>query len=100
MSVAARPCQNDGPVVIVNVALVAPAATLTVGGTVAMSGRPFVRLTSAPPDGAGPLKISVPRDEPPAVTRVGLIENVDSQTDALPEFVSFTMKASSLPALV
>ena len=47
-----------GTVVAVKVAVVAPAATVTVGGTVA-AGLLLVRVTTAPPTGAGPLRVTV-----------------------------------------
>ena len=46
-------------VVIVKVALEALAGTVTVGGTVA-DGSLLARFTTAPPAGAGPLKVTVP----------------------------------------
>src|ERR1700691_5808668 len=46
-------------VVIVNAADVAPAATVTVTGGVATVGSPLVRMTDAPPAGAGPLSATV-----------------------------------------
>ena len=58
-------------VVIVNVALVAPAATVTLAGTWAADVLLLVRVTTAPPDGAGPVKVTVPADEVPPVTEAG-----------------------------
>ena len=59
-------------VVIVNVALVAPAATVTLAGTWAADVLLLVRVTTAPPDGAGPVKVTVPVDEVPPITELGL----------------------------
>ena len=59
-------------VVIVNVALVAPAATVTLAGTWAAVVLLLVRVTTAPPDGAGPVKVTVPVDEVPPITEAGL----------------------------
>jgi hypothetical protein len=59
-------------VVIVNVALVAPAATVTLAGTWAADVLLLVRVTTAPPDGAGPVKVTVPVDEVPPFTELGL----------------------------
>ena len=59
-------------VVIVNVALVAPAATVTLAGTWAAVVLLLVRVTTAPPDGAGPVKVTVPVDEVPPFTEAGL----------------------------
>lgn len=63
-------------VVIVNVPVVAPAATVAVAGTVA-----FVlfelRPTDAPPGPAGPVRVIVPVVEVPPTTAVGLIVMVE-----------------------
>jgi len=58
-------------VVTVNVAVVAPAATVTVAGTVAAAVLLLLRVTTAPPVGAGPFSVTVPVDELPPVTDVG-----------------------------
>ncbi len=61
-------------VLTTNVALVAPAATVTLGGTLAA---PLLleSVTGAPPAGAGPLNATVPVEEFPPVTLVGLSES-------------------------
>ena len=63
------------PVVTVKVALVAPAGTVTLAGTVAA-----VELsesdTTAPPDGAALVRVTAPCDVPPPVTLAGLSVNV------------------------
>ena len=59
-------------VVIVNVPLVAPAVTVTLAGTCAADVLLLVRVTTAPPDGAGPVKVTVPVDEVPPITELGL----------------------------
>jgi len=59
------------PVVTLNVALVAPAATVTLAGTDA-AGLLLESVTCAPPAGAGPFSVTVPVEEPPPVTLVGL----------------------------
>lgn len=56
----------------VNVAVVAPAATATLTGTVAAAVLLLVRVTTAPPAGAGPFSVTVPVEEVPPVTDVGL----------------------------
>jgi hypothetical protein len=58
-------------VVVVKVALVAPAATVTLAGT-CTAALLLDRLTTAPPLGAAPLKVTVPVEELPPVTAVGL----------------------------
>ena len=55
----------------VNVALLAPAATITVAGTVAADVLLLERETTAPPVGAGPLSVTVPVEGDPPVTLVG-----------------------------
>ncbi len=57
-----------------NVALVAPAAIVTVGGTLAA---PLLleSATCAPPVGAGPLNVTVPVEEFPPTTLVGFSES-------------------------
>ncbi len=57
-------------VVTANVAVVAPAATVTVAGTVA---DPLLldKLTTAPPVSAALLNVTVPVEEPPPATDVG-----------------------------
>src|SRR5229473_145696 len=54
-------------VVIVNVAVVAPAATLTYGGREAIPRSPMVRSTSTPPAGAAPVSVTVPVTAVPAL---------------------------------
>ena len=58
-------------VVTVKVAVLAPAATVTVAGTRAFRVSLLVRVTAKPPAGAGPLNVTVPVDGFGAVTVVG-----------------------------
>ena len=58
-------------VATVKVALVAPAATVTLAGVLATVVLLLERVTAAPPDGAAALKVTVPVDEFPPVTLVG-----------------------------
>ena len=58
-------------VLTVNVALLAPAATVTLAGTVAAVVLSLDRETAAPPLGAGPLKVTVPVEGDPPVTLIG-----------------------------
>jgi hypothetical protein len=61
-----------GLVVIVNVAEVAPAATVTLDGACAVVVLLLDRETTAPPVGAGPVSLTVPVDEVPPITDAGL----------------------------
>jgi hypothetical protein len=61
-----------GNVVIVKLALVAPAATVTFVGTLAAPGWLLPKLTTVPPAGAGLESVTVPVDGLPPVTLVGL----------------------------
>jgi len=58
-------------VLTVNVALMTPAATATVEGTLAAVVLLLESVTCAPPVGAGPLSVTVPVEEFPPVTLVG-----------------------------
>ena len=59
-------------VVVVKVAVVAPAATVTLAGTCAADVLLLDRVTTAPPVGARPVKVTVPVDEFPPTSAVGL----------------------------
>ena len=59
-------------VVTANVALLAPAATVTLAGTVAAAVLPLEREMAAPPLGAGPLRVTVPVEGDPPVTLIRL----------------------------
>ncbi len=59
-------------VVTENVAVVAPAATVTLAGTVATAVLLLVSVTTAPPEGAALLRVTVPVEEVPPVTVAGL----------------------------
>ena len=60
-------------VLTVNVALVAPATTVTLEGTVAAAVLLLESATAAPPAGAAPLSVTVPvEDCVPPITLVGL----------------------------
>ena len=65
------------PVATLNVALVAPAATLTLAGTVA-AVELLESVTSAPPLGAAALRLTVPVEAVPPTTLVGLSKTVES----------------------
>jgi hypothetical protein len=75
-------------VLTVNVALLAPAATVTLAGTVAVDVL-LVRVTAAPPASAGPLSVTVPvEDCAPPVTLVGFSVSVESVGEACGATVS------------
>jgi hypothetical protein len=59
-------------VLTVNVALLAPAGTVTLAGTVAAAVLSLIRETVAPPVGACPLRVTVPIEEDPPITLIGL----------------------------
>ena len=68
-------------VLTVNVALVAPAGTVTLEGTLAA---PLLleSATCAPPVGAGPLNVTVPVEEFPPATLVGFSESEEREEEA------------------
>jgi hypothetical protein len=63
---------------IVNVALVDPAGTMTLAGTV--TGSPLDNDTTAPPVGAAPVSVAVPVTKVPPTTLDVLSEIDDSAT--------------------
>ena len=83
-------------VVTVNVPLELPAATVTFAGTVATGVLLLDSVTIAPPDGAGPLRVTVPWDELPPVTVAGDSDSVD--TDGAPVEPGVTV--STVPHVV
>jgi hypothetical protein len=71
--IVANLVEPTGLVVIINVAVVLPAATFTVAGTAA-NELLLDNPTEIPPAGAAPLKVTVPVDDVPPLTVVGFIE--------------------------
>src|SRR5262249_55088194 len=65
--------------VTVNTALLAPAGTVTLAGTVATAVLLLVSVTTAPPEGAALVNVTVPCDVLPPTTLVGLSANDDNE---------------------
>ena len=63
-------------------ALTAPAGTVTLAGTLTTLVLLLDSVISAPPAGAGLLRVAVPRETPPPVTVVGFNETADRPTAA------------------
>jgi hypothetical protein len=73
-------------VVTLKVALVKPAATVTLTGTWAAVVLLLERVTTAPPEGAAPLRLTVPVELLPPRTLVGF--NVTEERAAPPPYVA------------
>jgi hypothetical protein len=67
----------EAMVVIWNAAVVAPEATVTLGGTVAAEVLLLDNVTTVPPLGAGPFRFTLPVEELPPLTLVGLSVSED-----------------------
>src|SRR5262245_52098186 len=68
-------------VLTVKVALVAPAATVTLAGTLPTVVLLLVREICAPPAGAAALSVTVPVEEFPPMTLAGLSASEESEMD-------------------
>src|SRR6266404_2781864 len=66
-----------GVVAMVKLAELAPATTVTFGGTVAIDGLLLASVTSCPFAGAKPFKVTIPVEDPPPLTVDGESVNVD-----------------------
>jgi hypothetical protein len=62
----------------VNVALVAPAVTVTLAGTVAAAVLLLPSVTAAPPAGAALLNVTVPVEDAPPITVAGLTDTEET----------------------
>src|SRR5882724_6785356 len=69
-------------VLTVNVAVVAPPATVTLDRALAAVVLLLESVTTAPPEGAAPLNVTVPVEAFPPVTLVGFSETEERVTDA------------------
>jgi hypothetical protein len=67
---------------IENVVLLEPAGTVTFADTVATDLLLDVSVTTAPPLGADPLKVTVPCEDVPPITVTGLSETPETVTEA------------------
>ena len=80
-----------GEVVIENVAVVAPAITVTLAGTCAAVVLLLVRVTTAPPVGAAAAKVTVAVDDVPPITEAGLsVTDVNAEAMTVKVAVFFT----------
>jgi hypothetical protein len=80
-------------VVTVNVAEVLPAATVMLVGTVAADVLLLERVTTAPPVGAAPLRVTVPVEGLAPVTLLGFSDTDDAVTATGAVTVSVALRA-------
>jgi hypothetical protein len=79
---------DTGLVVTANVALLAPADTVTLAGTFAANVLSLDSDTTAPPTGAGPLSVTVPVEELPPTTLDGFTVS-DVSTERTSKLIAF-----------
>jgi hypothetical protein len=88
-----------GEVVTVKVAEVAFAGTVMLAGTTAIVPLLLLSTTAAPDEGAGPLRVTVPVDELPPSTEVGLKVTELTRTELATEKLMRKSSGSALPAV-
>lgn len=86
-------------VLTVNVALVCPACTVTLDGTVATEVLLLKRLTFAPPEGAAPVNVTVPVELLPPLTLVGFSVSDESATPPLAGVIASEACCELLPSV-
>ena len=84
---------EPGDVVTMNVAELLPGATVTLAGTLATEGLLLDSATTVPPAGAGPLRVTVPVEELPALTVEGERVNDDGTGGLMVTAVVFVTPA-------
>jgi hypothetical protein len=91
---------DTGFVLTEKLAVIAPAGTITLDGTVATAGLLLASVTTAPPAGAGPLKLTMPVAEVPPFTQLGEIaseERVAGEVGTAGWMVMLPGSVASLP---
>jgi hypothetical protein len=92
---------DTGWVVTVKLTLEDPSGTVTFAGVAATEGLPLDRVTSAPPGGAAPVRVTVPVAELPPPTVLGFTASDDNVTGGLVTVnVAFRIWPPSEPEMV